>query len=616
MKTKFLSKIALMAFATLPLVGCTQKDGEVCVPKIDEEVTLDPTVEGTKKDHKDEAIYSATIDGVKKDNLTWAQSYDAVIAKTKVTSGDERIEYLHQAEDILMSTGAICPLYYYTDIFMKSKDMTGYYSSPLGYKFFSRSKVGNSTEFTVCVGPKGDSYDPALNSAVDGAIVISHVFEGLYRWKQPESGVVAAELEPGQAASYTKTSPDKDGHVKYTFTLKENLKWSDGTDIKASDFVNSWNRAAAGVTGADYGYMFDCIVGYTETDADKNTITPLSGVKADDTNRTIEVELISDVPYFLELTAFPTYAPIKNVQSLKDDWWTKADTYIGNGPMKVTNMNNVDGGEIVFEKNTNYWDNAKTTATKITFALSDSDVNQLTNFQNGAWKFIDSVPQDQIDTLKKDTQQYFVEGQLGTYYVIFNVNDPTLKVKLNTETKQAKFRKALSLLIDRNYICKEIGKAGQEPANTFVGKGVKETHSGKVYDWTEKSGPNRDGSGYYKVGEGDWCDNLTEAIKSLRELGFTFDKETNKFTDIPTLSYLYNSGTGHQAIAEYLEQALGIYGIKLKLESQEWATFLNTRKDGDYSIARNGWLADYNDACSFLDMWTTSSGNNDAQFGR
>lgn len=631
-KTKLVSKIALMAITGVSLVACTpkQKD-EICDPIGTAEIVKDPVVEGEKKSHKDEAIYSATIDGVKKDNLTWAQSYDAVIAKTKVTTGDERIEYLHQAEDILMSTGAICPLYYYTDIFMKDKDMKGYYSSPLGYKFFHRSTVGGSKEFTICVGPKGDSYDPALNSAVDGAIVISHAFEGLYRWKQPTEGVIAGELEPGQAASYTKKSVGSEGHVLYTFKLRDGLKYSDGSELKASDFADSWDRAASSALAADYGYMFDCIVGYEQTssskvdtgekDKDGNPIynyplVHLSGVTANDTSNELSVELVSDVPYFLELTAFPTYAPIKNVKNLADDWWTNASTYIGNGPMKVTKMDNKDGGSIVFERNTNYWDDAKTQAEKVTFALSDDDNNQLANFQKGDWKFIDSVPQDQIDTLKKDTAQYFVEGQLGTYYVIFNVNDPVLKQKLNTEQKQAKFRKALSLLIDRNYICKEIGKAGQEPANTFVGKGVKETHNGVTSDWTEKSGPKRDGSGYYKVGEEDFCENLTEAIKALRELGFTFDTEKKQFTDIPTLSYLYNAGTGHKAIAEYLEQAFGVYGIKLQLDSQEWATFLNTRKDGNFSIARNGWLADYNDACSFLDMWITGSGNNDAQFGR
>ena len=100
----------------------------------------------------------------------------------------------------------------------------------------------------------------------------------------------------------------------------------------------------------------------------------------------------------------------------------------------------------------------------------------------------------------------------------------------------------------------------------------------------------------------------------IKGLGFKFDGK--KFTNIPTLTYLYNTSSGHKAIAEYLQGAFKAYGINLKLESQEWATFLNTRKDGNYSIARNGWLVDYNDACSFLDMWTTDSGNNDAQFGR
>lgn len=570
-----------------------------------------------RKAHKDEAIYSATIDGVKKDKLTWAQSYDAVIAKTKVTSGEERIEYLHQAEDILMSTGAICPLYYYTDIFMKDTKMTGYYSSPLGYKFFHRSTVNGSGEFTVCVGPKGDSFDPAINSAVDGAIVISHAFEGLYRWSQPASGIIAGDLEAGQAASYTKTEPDTQGHVKYTFQLRDGLTWSDGKELKASDFANSWARAASGKLAADYGYMFDCIVGYEETSADADKFLPLSGVKADDAGKTIEVELISDVPYFLELTAFPTYAPVRldQIEGSEDDWWTTAEKYIGNGPMKLTYIDNVQSGKLVFEPNEHYWDRSSVKATKLTMALSDDDDNQLANFEKGDWKFIDSVPNARIDELKT-RPEYFVEGQLGTYYVIFNVNEKKLNKTLKNETQYAKFRKALGLLIDRNHICKEIGKAGQEPANTFVGKGVVEKHGDELFDWTEKSGPERDGKGYYKVGTEDFSANVKQAIEDIKSLGFHFDETEQKFTDVPTLTYLYNEGDAHVDIAEYLQAAFEAVGIKIQLESQEWATFLNTRKAGEYSIARNGWLADYNDACSFLDMWITNSGNNDAQFGR
>lgn len=573
--------------------------------------------------HKDEAIYSAKIDGTVKNNLTWADAYDAVIAKTKVTSGAERNEYLHQAEDILMSTGAIAPIYYYTDVFMKSADMDGFYSSPLGYKFFHRATVGSSTDYTVCVGPKGDSFDPAKNSAVDGAIVISHVFEGLFRWKKPDSGDIAAELEEGAAESYTKTDPNEAGEVTYTFRLREGLKYSDGTDLKASDFAKSWARAASGKLGADYGYMFDCVKGYDATAENAEEYLPISGVVADDENRTLTVTLISDVPYFLELTAFPTYAPVKlaNVQksdgSEDDGWWLDPVKYVGNGPLKVSSMDNKEGGKIEFVPNTNYWDNANTKVTKLTFALTEDDNNQLTNYNQGAYKFIDSVPNEQIDSLKASKPDEFkINGQLGTYYVIFNVNDKTLNRKLENETQYSVFRKALSLLIDRDYVCKNIGKAGQEPANTFVGKGIMENNSGELSEWTTRSGPNRDGAGYFKVGTENYAANCAEAVEMLKSLGFKYDEGKKKFTDIPTIKYLYNTSTGHQAIAEYLQGAFKPYGINLKLESQEWATFLNTRKDGNYSIARNGWLADYNDACSFLDMWTTNSGNNDAQFGR
>ena len=573
--------------------------------------------------HKDEAIYSAKIDGEVRNNLTWANAYDAVIAKTKVTSGAERNEYLHQAEDILMSTGAIAPIYYYTDIFMKSADMDGFYSSPLGYKFFHRATVGSSTEFTVCVGPKGDSFDPAKNSAVDGAIVISHVFEGLYRWKKPDSGDIAADLEPAAAESYEKSEPNAAGEVTYTFKLRADLKYSDGSELKASDFANSWARAASGKLGADYGYMFDCVKGYDATAEDADKYLPISGVVADDANRTLSVTLISDVPYFLELTAFPTYAPVKlsNVQkadgSEDDGWWLDPAKYIGNGPLKVSSMDNKEGGKIEFVPNTNYWDNANTKVTKLTFALTDDDNNQLTNYNQGAYKFIDSVPNDQIDSLKASKPNEFaINGQLGTYYVIFNVNDNTLNRKLSSESEYATFRKALSLLIDRDYVCKNIGKAGQEPANTFVGKGIMENNNGVLSEWTTRSGVNRDGSGYFKVGAENYEANCNEAVEMLKGLGFKYNESKKSFSDIPTIKYLYNAGTGHQAIAEYLQGAFKPYGINLKLESQEWATFLNTRKDGAYSIARNGWLADYNDACSFLDMWITNSGNNDAQFGR
>ena len=121
--------------------------------------------------------------------------------------------------------------------------------------------------------------------------------------------------------------------------------------------------------------------------------------------------------------------------------------------------------------------------------------------------------------------------------------------------------------------------------------------------------------GYFNTSEGAIEDNYNKAIEILKKY-YTFDDSTKKFTNVPTMTYLYNTSEGHKAIGEYIQSALAGVGITLKLENQEWATFLNTRKQGNYSIARNGWLADYNDPISFLDMWTTASGNNDVQFGK
>lgn len=565
--------------------------------------------------HKDEAIYNATIDGQTLTNLTWKDSYDAIISKTKVTNGEERNEYLHQAEDLIMSTGAICPIFYFTDTFLMKTNMDGFFYSSSGFKFFYQSTIGQSKEIDVCIGPRVDSIDPAINSAADGANIILHAFEGLFRYKAPIEEKLTNELELGQAASYTKQQVGDEGHVKYIFKLKDNLKFSDGSELKASDFAKSWSRAASGKLGADYAYMFDCIVGYDETYSDTSQYLPLSGVTADDKNKTLEVELVSDIPYFLELTAFPTFVPVKMNVVENENWWTNTSTYIGNGPMKFTKIENENGKSLVAEPNPYYWDGSYVRTNKITFHLTDDDSNQLANYENDSWDFIDGIPIDRVDQLKT-RPDFYITNQLGTDYVIFNINDHTLDKVLDTEEKNAEFRKAISLIIDRNYVCQVIGKAGQQPANTFVSKGIIENHNGVIQDWTLRSGTNRDGNGYFKVEESDYENNCNLAVEMIKNLGYNYDERKGKFTNIPAISYLYNEDTTNKAFAEYLQAVLALYGINLTLESQEWAVFLNSRRNGEYTMACSKWIADYNDACSFLDMWTTESGNNDAQFGK
>jgi oligopeptide transport system substrate-binding protein len=138
-------------------------------------------------------------------------------------------------------------------------------------------------------------------------------------------------------------------------------------------------------------------------------------------------------------------------------------------------------------------------------------------------------------------------------------------------------------------------------------------------EFIEKNGPNRDGAGYYSVADADYQANCDAAVALLKEVADSSKKYTmdgSSVVGFPTLTYITNDGSGHEAIAAYLQQVWGNYGFDIKVEVQEWATFLNTRKEGNYSIARNGWLGDYNDPISFLDMWVSGSGNNDCQFGK
>ena len=177
---------------------------------------------------------------------------------------------------------------------------------------------------------------------------------------------------------------------------------------------------------------------------------------------------------------------------------------------------------------------------------------------------------------------------------------------------EAEIRYAISLLFDRNYIVDEIGQAGQAPASSFVAMGMTDADGSEFY---KNAGPSDAFDGYYDVSKEAIESNFNAAIEILKKY-YTFDESTGMFTNVPTLTYLYNTSDAHKLIGEYLAAAMASVGITMNLENQEWNTFLNTRKNGDYSVARNGWLADYNDPICFLDMWVTASGNNDVQFGK
>ncbi|MDY4598151.1 MAG: peptide ABC transporter substrate-binding protein [Candidatus Faecousia sp.] len=455
----------------------------------------------------------------------------------------------------------------------------------------------------VCIASEPDTIDPALNSAVDGGTMCSHLFSGLAKWDQDESGNLV--ITPDCATELVEGVENEDGTVTYTYTLRDGLKWSDGKDLTAADFAFAWKRAASTALGADYGYMFEVVKGYPDELA----------VEAVDA-KTLTVTLNNAVAYWNELLAFPTYFPVREDVVSNEAWATDPSTYICNGPYTISHWEH--NSVIVLSKNPNYYDADSITMNDIAFYLSDDANNMLSNFKNGTWKLIDDVPTNEIPALKKDYPTEFkIEGQIGNYYVCWNINEDILPAdsKLTgAEAEQAKaeIRSAISLLFDRNYIVEQIAQGGQVPASSFVAMGMTDADGSQFY---QNAGHNDGFTGYYDVSADAYEANCASAIETLKKY-YDYDESTGMFTNFPTLTYLYNTSEGHKAIGEYLASALSAVGITMNLENQEWNTFLNTRKAGDFSVARNGWLADYNDPISFLDMWVTSSGNNDVQFGK
>ena len=459
------------------------------------------------------------------------------------------------------------------------------------------------TSIAVCLASEPDTLDPALNSAVDGATVTSHLFSGLATWAQNAEGKL--EIDAECATELPEPVANEDGTMTYTYTLKDGLTWSDGQALTAKDFEFAWKRAASTALGADYGYMFEGVKGYPDELA----------VEATD-EKTLVVTLNNALPYWNELLAFPAFFPVREDVVANEAWATDPSTYVSNGPYTMTGWDH--NSKITLTKNAAYFAADTITMDEIDFYLSDDANNMLANFQNGDWQLIDDVPTSEIASLKEQyPTEFVVAGQIGTYYVCWNINENILPADteltgVEAAQAEAEIRRAVALLLDRNYIVTEIAQAGQLPASSFVAMGMTDADGSEFY---QNAGHNEGFDGYYNVSEDAYMDNWNSAVETLKKY-YAYDEATGMFTNFPTLTYLYNTNENHKTIGEYLQGALAGVGITMNLVNQEWNTFLNTRKAGDYNIARNGWVADYNDPICFLDMWVSASGNNDVQFGK
>lgn len=531
----------------------------------------------------------------------WA-AYDALIAQAKSsTDFVAREGLLHQAEDMLMATGAIVPIYHYNDLYVQKEDVQGIYSNLFGFKYFMHATKGDATTLKLNLASEPDKLDPALNSTVDGACLAVNSFNGLYTYNA--DGALVMDLASDVAVS--------DDGLTYTVTMKDGLKWSDGSDLNAKDFEYSWKRAASTKTAADYSYMYNGIAGYPD---DLN-------VKASDDGKTLTFVLTAPCAYMADLMAFPAFyavpqAAVEAAAGYKDAdgnviapgaWATEAG-FISSGAYTLTEWKHNES--MVYTKNPNYWDADNVKIERLEFMLSADDTAIFAAYQVGDLDFADTVPTDEIAKLK-DKPDFHVVGQLGTYYVSFNIKSKLFDGK--TVEQAAAMRKAFALLIDRQYIIDTVGQTGQEIATTFVPIGMADGHGG-VFNTNDDAYtyPVQDAVGYY----GKDVD-VDGAIALLKEAGFEFGDDNKLSADTPiSFEYLTNESSGHVAIAECIQQDLAAVGIDMTIRTAEWNVFLNDRKAGNFDVARNGWIADFNDPINMLEMWTSDSGNNDVQFGK
>ena len=443
-----------------------------------------------------------------------------------------------------------------------------------------RKTVGTAkTELHVQIGPSPETIDPALSSAVDSGNMILHAFEGLVKFDRNNNVV------PALAESWEKS----DDGLTWTFHLRKNLKWSDGSPLTSKDFAYAWRRIADPATAAPYGYdLLSVVKGYPE--AAKGDVSKL-GVETPNAN-TFVVHLSTPCIYFDKITTFPVLVPVqeKTIKAANDKWTIDPKTYISSGPYYMTEF--TDGSQIVFEKNPYYWDVENVTFDKIVWHLIEDPNTSYTAYNEGNIQLIKDVPTEEIPSLR-GSSEFHVEPIMGTYYLSFNIRKELFK--------DSRVREALSLSIDRNYVANTIMGGTYSPAKNFVGPGMTDAALNSSF---EKVTAEKYGNHF----SDDYNADLAKAKKLLADAGYPDGK------GFPTIEYLTNDASYHKAVAEYLQSAWKELGITMNVNIQEWKTFTADRRSGNFDIARNGWVCDWDDPSNIINLFETANGNNDGKY--
>jgi len=430
---------------------------------------------------------------------------------------------------------------------------------------------GDGKTLEVGNGAEPKDLDPHITTGVPESHILQNLFEALV-----SKDAKTLDPVPGVAESWTIS---KDGRV-YTFKLRENSKWSDGSPLTAIDFVYSWTRLLEPKTAAEYAYQAYYVKNGKAYNEGKLKDASQLGLKAIDA-RTFQVTLEQPTPFFLSLLFHHSLYPVpqKAIEAHKEKW-TRPENFVSNGAFKLEKweMNKV----ISVVKNPNYWDAATTTLDRVNFWPIEKADTEEKMFRSGKLHVTDTVPLEKISHWQADKSGvYNQHPYLGVYYYWFNVTKKPFDDK--------RIRQALALAIDRTRIVKYVTRAGQIPATFFTPPGTG--------GYNPKPRLPADLS------------QLDKAKKLLADAGYPNGK------GMPPVEVLFNTQDGHKKIAEAIQQMWKEnLGIEVTLVNQEWKVYLDTLRTKSYQAARAGWIGDYNDPNTFLDMFVTGNGNNRCGF--
>lgn len=437
-----------------------------------------------------------------------------------------------------------------------------------------KSGTGNKT-FTLNLVDEPKSIDPQISTDVNGGTVDDLVTEGLTRKGKDGTFV------PGLAEKWDK-SPDG---LKWTFHLRNGIKWSNGDPITAQDFKNGWLRALKPETASEYAYMLYPIKNAEKYN--KKIGKPEDvGIKVID-DKTLEVELEAPVPLFDTIVAFKTYAPLNQnfFSKTGEKYFTEADKTISSGAYIMEKWTH--GSEMVFKKNPNYWDAANVNVETIVFKIIPDNNSALNAFNN---KEVDVTPisSEQAKGFK-DNPKMVSKNDGSVWYLLFNFN--------NNALANLKIRKALLMAVDREGLVNNVLNGYGTVAKTLVPKGIGIKGLNNK-DFTEE------------VPTSTLAYNPQEAKKLLEE-GL---KEIGE-TKFPDMSMLINESGNNKVIAEYIQEQLRKnLNIELSLEPMTLQERLARMNQKNFDIVFAGWSGDYPDAITYLDLFVSGGGYNNGSY--